>query len=188
MITVRRACRLATIAIVVGFLIAVALSAMRTTGVRLPSGARLSLSDLTTAHVLRASDGQPATIAFDKEWTLLVFMTAADCVRCLNGTESWSELSDRFADVLDVVGIVVNGDLKEAELYAEAFRPRFDVVWLEDTLTTLGLQEDRLAAYTPLKILLDRTGRPTFASAAREDERTAVDEVEAILLARTSGV
>lgn len=149
--------------------------------VRLPSGERLSVGTLAAATVRRASDGDSTRIEFRKPWTLLVFMTPADCARCLGATGEWSALAERFKAELDVVGVIVHGDAAEARLYEEAYKPAFPVFVVADTEAALGIKELDLAQATPLKVLVDQSGRPVFASSASPDERAVAMQIARLL-------
>lgn len=108
----------------------------------------------------------------DQPYTVLVFLSAADCASCLSSTVDWNALSA----VVPVKGIVVDSSELEGRRFVRDFQPTFPVFVDQGQLrTAIGLKE------TPLTVLVDHRQMPVLAAGPTADSTLFVKQVSEVL-------
>lgn len=116
------------------------------------SGLRATLS---AASLVDVRTEQPAQVAWGRDLTLVVVLSAADCSPCLAETPQWELLADEHSPHVTILGVVVRSTEAEAKAYAEVFGARFQLLFDRQN----RLATDLNIGETPVKVLLDSSGR-----------------------------
>lgn len=121
---------------------------------------RIFIGNLVGANLARCTDDEPTRLDLNTPYTLMVFLSGAECTPCLQETVYWNRLS-RLGERLRVVAIVVNATSGDAKAFLRAHGPEFEVLRFRSQAeeTELGVRKA-----LPLKVLVDVTGRVRTAA------------------------